>query len=35
MLKKRQNELKQNFFLFEVKKNRSDIIAGWEDEGGY
>ena len=36
MLKKRQNEVKRNIFLFdEVKKNRSAIIAGWEDEGGY
>ena len=33
MLKKRQNEVKRNIFLFdEVKKNRSAIIAGWEDE---
>ena len=37
MLKKRQNEVKRNIFLFDEvkKKNRSAIIAGWEDEGGY
>ena len=36
MLKKRQNEVKWNIFLFdEVKKNRSAILAVWEDEGGY
>ena len=34
MLKKRQNEVKRNIFLFDEvkKKNRSAIIAGWEDE---
>ena len=34
MLKKRQNEVKRKIFLFDEvrKKNRSAIIAGWEDE---
>ena len=34
MLKKRQNGKGKKKFD-EVKKDRSAIIAGWEDEGGY